>query len=65
MSDQSAIKIVIDTNIWISFLIGKRLSSLVDAIPESTVEIFLSGKLKDEINRVIQYPRLKDKISKD
>lgn len=32
MSDQNAIKIVVDTDLWISFCIGTRLTSLIDAI---------------------------------
>ncbi len=40
MSDQSAIKIVIDTNLWISFLNGKRLAVLKDTLIESNGDLF-------------------------
>jgi uncharacterized protein len=62
-SEQKNIKIVLDTNIWISFLIGKKLSSLVTAIAESAVEIFLSDKLLNEITKVLKYPRLEHRVS--
>jgi uncharacterized protein len=65
MSEQKHIKIVLDTNIWISFLIGKKLSSLVHAIAESAVEIIVSDQLKKEISKVIHYPRFKGKITEE
>ena len=58
MSDQNAIKIVVDTNIWISFLIGKKLSRLKDSILKSRVEIFFSDELYQEIIKVLEYPRI-------
>ncbi|MDD5089656.1 MAG: putative toxin-antitoxin system toxin component, PIN family [Candidatus Wallbacteria bacterium] len=42
-------KIVFDTNIWISFLIGKVLSSLKDHISSSVIELLTSGEQIAEI----------------
>ncbi len=59
MSDQNAIKIVVDTNIWISFLIGKRLASLKNLLLKGNVKVYFSDELYQEIIRVIEYPRIK------
>ncbi|HNW30070.1 MAG TPA: putative toxin-antitoxin system toxin component, PIN family [Spirochaetota bacterium] len=63
MSDQNAIKIVVDTNLWISFLIGKRLSTLKDSILKGRVEVYLSDELYQEIIKVLEYPRIKKYIT--
>ena len=46
-------KILFDTNLWISFMIGKRLSSLADVLCRHDVEIYVSEQELDEIRRVI------------
>lgn len=58
MSDQNAIKIVVDTNLWVGFLLGKRLSSLKDALLDSKVIIYFSEELNGEILKVLKYPRI-------
>ena len=58
MSEQNAIKIVVDTNLWISFLLGKRLSLLKDSILNSKAIIYFSQELYDEILRVLKYPHI-------
>ncbi len=57
MSDQSGIKIVIDTNIWISFLIGKKITSLKDAIYQKNVDIYSSDELLEELANVLKRPK--------
>ncbi|KAA3656249.1 MAG: putative toxin-antitoxin system toxin component, PIN family [Calditrichaeota bacterium] len=51
------IRLVIDTNIWISFLIGKTLAGLDDAIISDKVTIVFSTELFDELTEVLQRPR--------
>lgn len=63
MFDQNAIKIVVDTNLWISFLIGKRLSTLKNSILKGNVELYLSDELYQEIIKVLDYPRIKKSVS--
>lgn len=46
-------KILFDTNLWISFMIGKRLASLTDVLCRHDVEIYVSEQLLDEIRGVI------------
>lgn len=38
-------KIIFDTNVWISFLIGKRLSGLKDLIENSNIQIVFTEQL--------------------
>jgi len=53
-------KIIIDTNLWISFLIGKRLSVLKSLLTNSNFSFFVC----DEILNEIQYVSSKQKIRK-
>ena len=46
-------KVLFDTNLWISFMIGKRLSSLADVLCRHDVEVYVSKQLLDEIHGVI------------
>src|SRR5690606_9531900 len=52
-------KIVIDTNIWISFLIGKKLSSLKSLIANQNIRIIISDELIREIVEVTSRPKLR------
>ncbi|MDR2622398.1 MAG: putative toxin-antitoxin system toxin component, PIN family [Dysgonamonadaceae bacterium] len=52
--------VIIDTNLWISFLIGKRLSVLKSLLTNPDLTIFVCGKLLEEI----QYISSKQKIRK-
>jgi hypothetical protein len=65
MSDQSAIKIVVDTNLWISFCIGTKLKTLINAIIEKRVVICFSAELYEEIFSVLKRPKIQAKINKD
>ena len=56
-------KVVIDTNIWISFLIGKLLSNLVELILNKQVKVISSNEQIAEIFSVITKPKLKKYIS--
>lgn len=50
-------RIIIDTNCWISFLIGKRLSSLVPLLSAECVDIIICKELTDEIEEVTSRPK--------
>ncbi len=51
-------KIIIDTNLWISFLIGKSFTNLKSLIVEKQIEIIVSEQLLTEIRTVTQRPKL-------
>ncbi|MCU0382554.1 MAG: putative toxin-antitoxin system toxin component, PIN family [Cyclobacteriaceae bacterium] len=59
MQSQKAIKVIIDTNLWISFLIGKELQFLKDLIEEGELKIVMTAQLVDEISLVVNRPKLK------
>ena len=58
MPNSSPTKVIIDTNLWISFLIGKQLSSLKPLLIEGQVQPVFSQQILDEIVRVTQRPKL-------
>lgn len=58
MRKRNSLKIIIDTNIWISFLIGKKLSSLQSLLTSGKVELVLCNELIEEIHLVTQRPKL-------
>ena len=43
------IKVIFDTNVWISFLIGKRLSFIKNFIIDGRVTIIITNQLIEEI----------------
>ncbi len=58
-------KVLFDTNLWISFMIGKRLSSLAAVLNRQDVEVYVSEQLLDEIRVVISRPKFDRLISKE
>ncbi len=53
------IRVIIDTNVWISFLIGKKLSNLKDYLLDERVTIIITDQLIEEIRMVSQREKLK------
>ena len=58
-------RVVIDTNIWISFLIGKSLAGLTDAIIANRVQVLFSDDLFSELLEVLQRPKFKKYFSSE
>lgn len=52
-------KAVIDTNIWISFLIGKLLAGLDDYILDNQLEVVISADQLEEITNVLKRPKFR------
>jgi len=59
------VKAVIDTNIWISFLIGKLLAGLDDYILDGMIEIIISDEQLQEITSVLRRPKFRQYFSTD
>jgi len=57
-------KVVIDTNIWISFLIGKLLIGLEDYVLNRSIDIITTDEQLVEILAVIKRPKFKKYFSK-
>jgi putative PIN family toxin of toxin-antitoxin system len=58
-------KIVIDTNIWISFAIGKRLSELERIFTSPNIRIFVCDKLLEEVSATLLKPKLQKYVSEE
>ena len=58
-------KVIIDTNLWISFLIGKRLKQMQLLLYRSDVKVFVCEELVNEILEVAKRPKLSKYISAD
>ena len=57
MSKEGKYRVIIDTNLLLSFLIGKRLHDLLDIISRSEVKLVMSPSLLDEILEVASRPK--------
>jgi len=53
------IRVIFDTNVWISFLIGRRLSSIKKHLINSQIVIISTKQLLNEIKEVTGRARLK------
>jgi uncharacterized protein len=58
-----SLRIIFDTNIWISFAIGKRLEYLAQILLNSPIKVYVSTELIGEFLEVVQRPKLKKFIS--
>jgi putative PIN family toxin of toxin-antitoxin system len=65
MKNDCVIKIIVDTNLWISFLIGKKLSCLLELISNGNIELVVSQELLDEIADVASRPKFRKYFSKE
>jgi putative PIN family toxin of toxin-antitoxin system len=59
------IKVIFDTNVWISFLIGKRLSVVKNYISNGQISIVVTNQLLKEIEEVTNHERLKKYFPKE
>lgn len=57
-------KIIIDTNIWISFLIGKSLRGLQNYIDSQNIKIITCKEQYNELSEVFKKPKIKKYFSK-
>jgi uncharacterized protein len=65
MPSQKPSKIIIDTNVWISFLIGKELQDLQDLIVNEKVKVITTDQLINEIRLVTSRDKLKKYFNQD
>ena len=56
-------KIILDTNIWVSFVIGKRLREVERVLKSSCSEVFVCEKLLQEVNNTLLKPKLQKYVS--
>ena len=56
-------RVVIDTNIWVSFLISDKYRKLDNLLLGNRIIILFSTELLEELNKVSKYPKLKKQFS--
>jgi putative PIN family toxin of toxin-antitoxin system len=59
------LKIVIDSNIWVSFLIGKRLKSLEKLCIDKNISVIASPKIVEEFLDVSSREKLKKYVKRE
>lgn len=52
-------RVIIDTNCWISFLIGRRLHKMVDWLSDGRIQLLLCDELIEEIREVASRPKFR------
>ena len=57
--------VILDTNIWISFLFGKQLNSVSSVFDNAEVKVFVSQELVSEILSVISRPKIRTHIASE
>ena len=57
-------RVVIDTNVMISFMIGKRLRKLKDKLSDSSIRLILTEQLISELKMVTCRPKFKKYFEK-
>ena len=63
--NRKSVKVIFDTNVWISFLIGKRLSIIKNHIASQQIIIIITPQLITEIRNVTALPKLKKYFPKE
>ena len=63
--EKDSIRVVIDTNIWIGFLIGKTLSGLFDAVMSDKISVLFSEELFEELIEVLLRPKFEKYFSQE
>ncbi len=56
---RKSIKVIFDTNVWISFLIGKRLANIKKYIAEGKITIITTDQLFEEMLSVTRRKKLR------
>ena len=57
MPRKTKLRVIVDTNCWISFLIGRRLSKLVDLLSNERIQLIICDELLAEIREVTTRPK--------
>ncbi len=65
MPGQKPSKVIIDTNLWISFLIGKELQNLKALIINEKIRLIVTDQLIDELEIVTSREKLKKYFDQD
>lgn len=61
----SKMNVILDTNIWISFLFGKQLQSVASVFDNSDIRVYVSPEQVSEIQSVLSRPKIREHISQE
>ena len=61
----SKMNVILDTNIWISFLFGKQLQSVASVFDNADIKVFVSPEQITEIQSVLSRPKIREHISRE
>jgi putative PIN family toxin of toxin-antitoxin system len=59
MPRNKPLRVIIDTNLWISFIISKRFNALDPIFQSSNIRVLFSIELIEEIRATVEKPKLK------
>ncbi len=65
MPSKKPSRVIIDTNLWISFLIGKDLQNLKDLIVNERIRLITTDQLTNELRLVTSREKLKKYFDQD
>ena len=50
---------VLDTNVWVSYIISKQLDKLVEIITKNKLKVFLNNEFVNELENTLNKPKIK------
>lgn len=56
-------KVILDTNLWVSFLLDRQRSLLAQVLLSGTIDIISSQALEDELFEVLSRPKFQHRFS--
>lgn len=56
-------KVILDCNIWISFLIGHQAKSIQQILTDTRFDVYICDELLEEIHDVCSRPKIRTRIS--
>ena len=59
----SKMNVILDTNIWISFLFGKQLQSVASVFDNADIKVYVSPEQVAEIQSVLSRPKIHEHIA--
>jgi hypothetical protein len=65
MPRSKSLKLVIDTNLWISFIISKKLNQLEAILTTENARVLFSSELVEELKATIAKPKLQKYFSEN
>jgi len=58
-------RIIVDTNLWISLLIGKRLSELRSLCNSEIIDVYICDELIEEFIRIASHEKIRKYVTED